>query len=517
MRSANASVTFSELIVEALTRSTDREAIVCGDQRMTYAQAADLTSRLVKVLAARGVGPTSGVVALSPNAPEAWLVQAATYLLGGRFSGLHLLGSEDDQVWVCDDAEPAVLVVHPMFAARGEAIRARSASVRHLLVAGPSEVGEDLLALAAAEEPGPLDPGPATPESLGWLQYTGGTTGRPKGVMMSHEAMVQTVESWLASYSVPETPRYLGAAPITHAGVLPIMPTLVRGGTVVLHQSFDPSAWLRTVQEERINFAFAVPTMLYALLDAATPGDYDLSSLETLIYGAAPMNPSRVDEVRDALGDVLVQAYAMTETCGITMMLRKDEHVPELYTSCGRPAAGIGVTLLGADGQPVADGEVGEICVRSHAVMSGYWKLPELTEETVRDGWLHTGDLARRDERGFFHIVDRAKDMIISGGFNIYPKEIEEALATHPAVAVAAVIGVPDATWGEAVKAYVVLRAGAEVDETELRQHVRQAKGAHNTPKSVEMIDALPMTPVGKINKRALRDPFWEGIDRRVN
>jgi fatty-acyl-CoA synthase len=333
---------------------------------------------------------------------------------------------------------------------------------------------------------------------------------------MTHRSMAQQVLSWLASYGVPERPRYLAAAPITHAGVLPVLPTFLRGGTVVLHPSFNPHAWLETVERERINFAFAVPTMLYALCDAAD-GGHDVSSLETVVYGASPMNPSRIDDVRAVLGDVLVQAYASTETCGITMFLRKDEHVPELYTSCGRPAAGITAELLGPDGVPVPQGAVGEICVRSPTVMQGYWKRPDLTAQVLRDGWLHTGDLARRDERGFFHIVDRVNDMIVSGGYNIYPKEVEEAISTHPAVASVAVIGVPDEKWGEAVKACVVLRQGHPAAAEEIIEIVRQAKGKHYAPKSVDFIDAIPVSPVGKFDKKALRGRYWSGHARQVH
>ncbi|MEV4581565.1 AMP-binding protein [Nonomuraea jabiensis] len=516
MKTPHDSVIYSELLVEALTRYREREAFVAGDRRMSYADAANLVGRLHSALRERGVGPDAGVVMLSPNAPEAWLVQAATYLLGARFSGIHLLSSRDDGVWLCDDVEPSVLVVHPTLIERGAAIHAGAASVQHLLTLGPAETGEDLLKLAAQVPAGQLLPGPADPDTVAWVQYTGGTTGKPKGVVMTHRSMAQQAMSWLSSYSVPERPRYLAASPITHAGVLPVLPTLLHGGTVVLHSSFNPLAWLETVEHERINFAFAVPTMLYALCDAAD-GSHDLSSLETVVYGASPMNPSRIDDVRAILGDVLVQAYASTETCGITMFLRKDEHIPELYTSCGRPAVGITAELLDTKGMPVPEGEIGEICVRSPAVMQGYWKRPELTAQALADGWLHTGDLARRDERGFFHIVDRINDMIISGGYNIYPKEVEDAISSHPAVASVAVIGVPDEKWGEAVKACVVLRQGFSATAEEIIEVARQMKGKHYAPKSVDFIDEIPVTAVGKFDKKSLRQRYWSGQTRQVH
>jgi fatty-acyl-CoA synthase len=517
MTAAHAGPIYSHYIVEALTRHRAHDAFVCGERRVTYAETASLTARFVEALRARGVSAGTGVAVLSPNVPEAWMLQAATYLLGARFVGLHPLGSAHDHVWVCDDAEASVLIVAPVHLERGLEVRSRAQSVHCLLTIGPAEGAEDVIALADGVGAIGLSAGPAGPADTAALQYTGGTTGTPKGVMMSHGGMAQQVESWLCSYSVPEQPRYLAASPITHAGMLPILPTLLRGGTVVLHKSFDPDAWLRTVQDQHINLAFAVPTMLYALCDYAHPDKYDLSPLKTVIYGASPMNPSRIPEVMDQLGNVLFQAYASTETSGVTMGLRKEEHIPELYSSCGRPALGVRAELLDEDGQPVEVGQVGEICVQSRSVMAGYWKQPELTAEALRNGFLHTGDLARRDERGFYHIVDRLKDLVVSGGFNVYPKEVEDAIARHSSVAAVAVIGVPDGRWGEAVKAFVVTREGETASAEEIIEIARKTKGAHYAPKSVDFISEMPLTPVGKPDKKALRRPFWGDKDRQVH
>jgi len=514
-------VTFNDLIVDALTRNASRVAFVDGARRVTYAEAADRVGRIMSVLSQRGVTKGSSVLALAPNQPESWLVQAATYLLGARFTGLQAMGSAEDHVFVCDDTEATVLFVDPAFADRAAEISRRCASVKHVITFGAADIGEDLFQLYQTHPVIALAATGADEEQVAWIQYTGGTTGKPKGVMLPQRALVQQTLSLLSSWGLPERPRYLAAGPITHVSVLPVLPTLLRGGTVVLHRSFDPDAWLRDVARERINYAFTVPTMIYALLDAAKPEDHDLSSLESITYGASPMSPSRLAEAQQRIGPVFQQIYGQTETVGMGTTLSRDEHdptgAPHVLTSCGRPVAGVRVAILGADDQPVAPGEIGEICMRSRAVMTGYLNLPEETAAALRGGWVRTGDMGRRDEEGFIYIVDRAKDMIISGGFNIYAREVEDALTSSDSVAAAAVVGVPDDRWGEAVKAFVVPRPGQIVDVGQLITLVKERKGSHQAPKSIDVVDALPMTTVGKVDKKALRAPYWQNTARRVN
>jgi fatty-acyl-CoA synthase len=279
--------------------------------------------------------------------------------------------------------------------------------------------------------------------------------------------------------------------------------------------SFDPEAVLRTIEAEKITAIFLVPTMLYVLLDHPLAASTDLSSLQLVLYGASPMSPARLLAAQERLGPIFQQFYAQTEAPNTCTTLRPDEHHGERLSSCGRPFMGVDVALLDDDDNPVAPGEVGEICVRSPLVMDGYWKQPEQTAETLRNGWLHTGDMARADDDGFLYIVDRRKDMIISGGFNVYPREVEDVLTTHPAVAMAAVIGVPDDKWGEAVKAIIVRKGDVEADE--LIALVKERKGSVLAPKTVDFVDSLPLTPVGKIDKKPLRAPYWDSGLRQVN
>jgi fatty-acyl-CoA synthase len=517
MTEPQSGISYSALIVEALTRHPERAAFIQGDDSVSYAEAADRTSRIRAVLEGKGSTKGSCIGALSANSPDVWLVQAAAYLSGAMYTGLHALGSVDDHVQLCEDAEVDILVVHPKFADVGAEIVARAASVKHLLTLGPADVGEDLLALCAQVEPKTLTRGDAEEEDIAWLQYTGGTTGRPKAAMISHRAMVQQAFTLIASHRLPLDPRTLIATPITHAGVLPVLPTLLRGGTVVLQAGFNPEQWLAAVQTHRINYVFTIPTLLYALLDHGGLDRFDLSSLETVVYGASPMSPARIDDAQEAFGPILLQGYGQTECVGMATCLLPSEHDPANRTSCGRAVAGALVEVLDEDGQTVPDGTVGEICVRSRSVMSGYWKRPAETAEVLRNGWLRTGDMAYRSDAGFFHIVDRKKDMVISGGFNIYPREIEDVLADDPSVSMAAVIGVPDPKWGEAVKAFVVPRPGATPDTDALIASVRARKGPHHAPKSIEVVDQLPLTKVGKIDKKVLRATYWAGLDRAVN
>lgn len=514
-------VNYGDVIVEALARYPRRDAFVFGSRRVTYAQAASRIGRFVQLLASRGVSSQSTIAVLSSNMPEVWMLQAAVCLLGGRYSGLHPLASVEDLTYVCDHAGVEVLIAHPDYLERAAAVAQRSSSIGRLFTLGPSGDAEDLISLSDAFPDMSLRRRHCEPDEIRWIAYTGGTTGRPKGVEIPDRALLHQVHTTTTSLGLPQVPRFLAVAPVSHAGVLPIVPTLVRGGTVILQRSFDPQEWLVTVAAERINWTFLVPTMLYALLDRTRPETMDLSSLETIMYGSGPMSPVRLAEAHDVIGPVFLQAYGQTECVSFATTLRKDEHEPVanpgLLNSCGRAVLGMRVEVLSEDHQPVAQGEVGEICVRGPGVMRAYHKMPDQTAEALRGGWLHTGDLAMRDDAGFVYIVDRKKDMIVTGGFNVYTREIEDVIAQVPGVSAVAVIGVPDDKWGEAVKAVVVARPGEIVDPQALIELVRTRKGAHQAPKSVDVIDRLPLTSVGKIDKKVLRERYWVGRTRRVN
>jgi fatty-acyl-CoA synthase len=512
--------TVGAMLISAIKRFADRPAIADNETRWTYRELGQAAGRLVALFRTLGLKKGDGVSLLATNRVETWAVVTAAAAMGLRYTPLHPLAAEDDQAFIVDDAEAAALIVEgAKFAERGRAIKGRAPRLKHLLSFEPMEGGRDLVAEMKSVEPAPLVD-EADAEAICWLAYTGGTTGRSKGVMIAHRCVVNMSAIIFSDWEWPQNIRYLASTPITHAGGVNIFPTLMRGGFVRVLPGFDIEAFCRTVEAEGINTVLLVPTMIYALIDAKeVRARYDLSSLEMIIYGAAPMSPDRLLEGMRIFGNVFVQFYGQTEVPQCITTLRKIDHDsarPRRLGSCGRPNPLVEVKLFDFDMNEVKVGEPGEICVRGALVMNGYWKRPDATDDTFRGGWLHTGDVAVQDEDGYFYIVDRIKDMIISGGFNIYPREVEDALMSHPAVASAAVIGVPDDKWGEAVKAFIVLKSGAEADFETLHAHVKAKRGGPWAPKTIDFVDAIAVTGLGKVDRKALRAPFWQGRSRGV-
>jgi fatty-acyl-CoA synthase len=512
--------TVGAMLISAIKRFADRPAIADNETRWTYRELGQAAGRLVALFRTLGLKKGDGVSLLATNRVETWAVVTAAAAMGLRYTPLHPLAAEDDQAFIVDDAEAAVLIVEgAKFAERARAIKGRAPRLKHLLSFGPMEGGRDLFAEMKSIEPAPFVD-EADAEAICWLAYTGGTTGRSKGVMIAHRCVVNMSAIIFSDWEWPQNIRYLAATPITHAGGVNIFPTLMRGGFVRVLPGFDIETLCRTVQAEGINTVLLVPTMIYALIDAKeVRARYNLSSLEMIIYGAAPMSPDRLLEGMRIFGSVFVQFYGQTEVPQCITTLRKIDHDParpRRLGSCGRPNPLVEVKLFDFDMNEVKAGEPGEICVRGALVMNGYWKRPDATDDTFRGGWLHTGDVAVQDEDGYFYIVDRIKDMIISGGFNIYPREVEDALMSHPAVASAAVIGVPDDKWGEAVKAFIVLKSGVEADFETLHAHVKAKRGGPWAPKTIDFVDAIAVTGLGKVDRKALRAPYWQGRSRGV-
>ena len=513
--------TMGDVYLRAIRRGGDRVAFVLDEDSITYREFGARVSGLVQALKARGMRKGDAIATLSSNRPEAVMVTVAAYLMGLRMTWMHPLASEDDHAYLLEDSEVRTLFVDPgSFSERGLALKARLPGLGALLGLGPNGFGEDILATAATHAPAPLH-SEADADDICVLIYTGGTTGKPKGVIHTHRVQVAMVMMELADWDWPHEVRFLAMTPITHAAGAMIAAVLARGGTFVMNRGFDPQRFFDLVERHRITSTFLVPTMVYVLLDHPGIADADLTSIELIIYGASPMSPARLIEAMKRFGPVFMQLYAQSEAPNTVTVLHKADHDPERFpqrlASCGVPVVGNQVKLLDPEGREVPVGEVGEICVRGPLVMAGYWKKPEETARALRHGWLYTGDLARSDEDGFIYIVDRSKDMIISGGFNVYPREIEDVLTGHPAVAAAAVIGVPDEKWGEAVKAVVVLKAGASASAESLIALVRDRKGVVHAPKSVDFADGLPVTGLGKPDKKVLRTRYWGAQQRAVH
>jgi fatty-acyl-CoA synthase len=504
--------------LRALARYPDRTAFSWPGGSLTYRGATELIGRIQKVFVQLGLQPGTRVAFLTANRADTWCAGVAAQLSRLAVTWLHPLGSLDDQLFQIEDSDAQVLVIDAdTFRDRGADLASRISDLRGLFTLGAAGYGIDLLAAVVAI--GTVTPRDlAGADDIATLNYTGGTTGKSKGALRRHREYGGFTNAILADFEIPDTPRYLTVAPISHVAGTKVLPTLARGGTVHMLKGFDPEAVLRTIAREKINFTLFVPTMIYVLLDHPQLGNTDLSSLELLLYGASAMSPSRLVEGIERIGPVFSQLYGQTE-CYPISVLRKRDHdpkTPELFLSCGFPIAACEVRILDEADQEVATGEPGEICVRATHVMSGYWKRPEQTEETLKNGWLHTGDIARADERGYLFILDRKKDMIVSGGFNIFPREVEDVLSEHADVAMVAVVGVPDEKWGEAVTAIVVAREGAKPNAEELINLVKARKGSAHAPKHIKFVRELPMTGVGKVDKKILKAGFWAGRDRMV-
>ena len=503
-----------DLLVNALNTGDDRPLLNLLDgPTLSVREVREDTSRFAQALAGLGVGAGTRLGLLSPNRPEVLHVGHAAQVLASLYMPLHPMGGLADQLHVIRDAGIELLIFDAdRYQGRAREI-AREVPGLRLLALGDSDLGADLVELAATFMPRPLVAPEVGPHDVMRLAYSGGTTGKPKAIPSVQRSSITALQIMMTDWEWPAIPNVLSCAPLSHAGSAMILPTLLKGGTLLVQPGFDPVAVMQAIEHYRINCMMLVPTMIYALLDCPRLGEFDLSSLETVFYGASGIAPARLREAIERIGPVFQQFYGQSECPMAITILRKHEHdTADLrrLASCGRPTPWLHVALLDADGNPVADGEPGEICVRGPLVMDGYREDEDgpgraLNDEAFRGDWLHTGDVAVSDPGGYLRIVDRTRDMIVTGGFNVYPREIEDIIGEHPAVSQCAVIGVPHPRWGEAVKAFVVLKPGASADEADLIAPVAQRKGSFQAPKSVEFIAAIPQTAVGKPDKKALR------------
>ncbi|MCB0948655.1 MAG: fatty-acid--CoA ligase FadD8 [Mycobacterium sp.] len=513
------------LTVGALGRHRDSPVLFLGDTTLTGGELADRISQYIQAFEALGAGTGAAAGLLSLNRPEVLMIIGAGQTQGFRRTALHPLGSLDDHAYVLSDAGVGTLIIDPipMFVERALGLVQKVPSLTQILTIGPvppelaggDVTAVDLTAEAANYPPIPLVAADLPPDHIGGLTYTGGTTGKPKGVIGTTQSITTMTTVQLAEWEWPENPRFLMCTPLSHAGAAFFTPVIVKGGELIVLTKFDPAEVLRVIEEQQITATMLVPSMLYALMDHPDSHTRDLSSLETVYYGASAINPVRLAEAIKRFGPIFAQYYGQSEAPMVISYLSKKDHDEKRLTSCGRPTLFARTALLGPDGAPVPQGEVGEICVSGPLLSGGYWNLPEETSKTFHDGWMHTGDLAREDSDGFWFIVDRTKDMIVTGGFNVFPREVEDVVAEHPSVAQVCVIGTPDEKWGEAVTAVVVLRPDVPSDATaiatmtaEIKAAVKERKGSVQAPKQVLVVDSVPVTALGKPDKKAVRAQF---------
>lgn len=405
------------------------------------------------------------------------------------------------------------------------ALRERLSKVRRWICIDGSYPGADSLEPWAAQSPSTRPEVACDMDDVVMLSPTGGTTGMPKGVMNTHRSAQTFIAHFInsISYGGDEFPVNLAAAPMTHSAGLLAVPCTARGGTVVVLGKPDPALLLGAIARHKVTEFFLPPTVIYKLLDIPGIEKIDFSSLRYFLYGAAPMSVEKLKRAIEVFGPVMTGGYGQTECPASISFLTPAEHFvagriagDQRLSSVGRPNPLVRVEILNDSNELLAQGETGEICVRGDLVMKGYYKAPEKTAEAIVDGWLHTGDVGYLDAEGYLHITDRKKDMIISGGFNVYPSEVEQVIWAHPAVQDCAVIGVPDDKWGESVKAVVELSPGQAVGADELMALCREKLGPVKSPKTVDFTAALPRSAAGKVLKKDLRAPYWANAQRAI-
>lgn len=498
-------LTLSDVLFDNPLIVAESTCVIAGARRLSFADLRRGASAVASALRRDGIGRGERVALLLKNCPEFLELFFGITAAGAVAVPLNTRLHAKEHARLLQDCEPRVLVTSAGFQASIDEIVANVPSVR-CVVCLESRGGScvDYASWRGAGPGAAPEPRPAPGDDAAIL-YTSGTTSSPKGVVLSHRNYVSDLAHVGTEIAPTPDSVNLQLSPMYHAAFVHSLVHLAYGACTVLNESFDVTATLEQIEAEAVSYFFAVPTMLYQILDHPRLREYDLASLRLISYGAAAITGTRLREAIAAFGnDKLLHAYGLTESTSHASVLRPAEHL-SVPGSIGRGLHGVKLKLIRDDGAEAAAGEVGEIAVQGDSVMKGYWRQPEETAKTIVGGWLHTGDLGRRDEHGYVYVVDRKKDMVISGGVNIFPRESEEVLAAHPSIAEVAVFGVPDPLWGESLVAAAVLRAGCSATPASLLDFARAHLAGFKLPKDIRIVDALPKTASGKVQKAELR------------
>ena len=512
------------------TKSTrtfpERFAIAYGDYELTYQQANTRINKLANALTSLGIKKGKNVAILLHNCPEFIETLFACFKAGIGTVPINFRLHPKECSFIIDNSEGVAVVLGDDFRDSLYALKDEMPMVKHYICISEPLVGMlQYEAMLKEQSPTFIDVD-VERDDLAWLFYTSGTTGQPKGAMLTHHNLMTMTMNFFADMSpLDYRDVILHAAPLSHGSGLYSLPNVAKGAANVIlkSKSFEPKSVFENIQRRKVTNMFAAPAMIKRLVTSPDIDKYDLSSIKCIHYGGAPIYEEDLKEAVKKIGQVFVQLFGQAESPMTISYLRKEEHLLEgteeqmkRLTSAGIPRTDVEVKIFDENDKELPPGKMGEIVVRGEVVMKGYWRNPQATAETLRGGWLHTGDLGIMDERGYVYILDRAKDMIISGGENIYSREIEDVILKHPAVHEVAVIGVPDETWGEAIKAIVALKPGQKVTPEEIINFCKGHLASFKKPKSVEFIEEIPKNPYGKVLKRELRERYWVGEARRV-
>ncbi|MHB1011503.1 MAG: long-chain-fatty-acid--CoA ligase [Desulfobacteria bacterium] len=514
------------LFTKAARTFPERLAIAHGDHELTYRQANERINRLANGFGKLGIKKGENVAILLNNRPEFLETLFACFKAGIGTVPINFRLHPKESAFIIDNSEAVAVIIDEDFRDSLYALKGAMPRIKHYIcISDPLEgmlLYEDLIR-GQSTDFADVD---VDRDDLAWLFYTSGTTGQPKGAMLTHHGLMMMTMNFFADVT-PLGPEdvVLHAAPLSHGSGLYGIPNVAKAAAnVILHtKTFDPKAVFETIQRRRVTNMFAAPAMIKKLVTFPEIDKFDLSSIKTIHYGGAPIYVEDLKEAVRKMRQVFVQIYGQAESPMTISVLRKEEHLLEgtevqmkRLASAGIPRTDVEVRIVDEKDKELPPGKMGEIVVRGEVVMKGYWKNPKATAETLRGGWLHTGDLGIIDETGYVYILDRAKDMIISGGENIYSREIEDVILLHPSVHEVAVIGVPDDTWGEAIKAIVSLKEGRTATEREIIDFCKEHLASYKKPKSVEFMKGIPRNSYGKILKRELRAKYWAGEARMV-
>ncbi|MEM7666957.1 MAG: fatty acid--CoA ligase [Pseudomonadota bacterium] len=518
---------FCDIVREHARNQGDTAAFTYGDEVITFAELNEGSNRVANALSALGVRKGERVAFLGKNHPLYFEAFIGAAKIGAVMTPVNWRLAPPEVAYILANCEARVTFIGEGFADILAQIRSDTPDVEQVIgIDAPDHSGTDYRIWRDGFSPKPIIADVGLDDDALQL-YTSGTTGRPKGAVITHGSILSSRDAAgqgeMRQWQEPvEGDVTLLAMPCFHiSGTGTGITTMVAGTNAIVLPEYDPTRALDLIENFNISKIFLVPAAIQILLNHPRSKEVDFSRLQYITYGASPIPLELMKQAMDVLGCGFVQMYGMTETSGTIVALDPEDHVPEgspRMRSVGTPLPGVEIKIIDEAGEEVPVGTVGEIATRSSKNMSRYWNNPEATAETIdAEGWLRTGDAGYLDEDGYLYIHDRVKDMIISGGENIYPAEVENALYAHPKVADVAVIGVPSEKWGEAVKACVVVKDGEALSEAEMIAHAREHIAGYKCPKSVDFIDALPRNPSGKILRRELRAPYWEGKIRAVN